>query len=73
MKLCKSKNPQWIFETNDKKKIVLEMVLSKNQAVTVSDMKLSTDKMGKDFHAYVCRLHIIAVDLELCIFRNRCQ
>lgn len=49
------------------------MVLSKNQVIIASDMKLYTDKMEKDFHAYVCRLYIIAIDLELCIFRNRCQ
>lgn len=49
------------------------MVVSKNQAIIATDVKLCTNKMGKDFHAYICRLYIVAVDLELCIFRNRCQ
>jgi len=61
-----------MFETSNDN-VVLELVLSKSQAIIVSVMKLYTDKMGKDFHACICRQYVIAIDLKLCIFRNRCQ
>lgn len=38
-------------EINDYKKVVLEMVLSINQAILAFVFKLYPDKMGEDFHA----------------------
>lgn len=71
-KCVKIKMPSWHVRLMIIK-IVLEMVLSKNQIIISSGMKLYTLKMGKILHIYMYRLYITTNDLELCLFTNSCQ